>query len=149
MQLTHENVSAINDVISICKDAEQGFSGAADSVNSPSLKSLFNEYSAQRATFARELESAVERAGAKPDHPSGAAGKLHSGWMHVKGAFTGHSEHQILEETERGEDLSVKRYREALDRDLPEDLRSILRAQFRQVQEAHNNIRRLRDQAAH
>ncbi len=149
MQLTDKDVSAINDVISICKDAEQGFRGAADSVQSPSLKSLFNEYASQRATFARELESAMERTGAKTEHPSGTAGKLHSGWMHIKGALTGHSEHQILEETERGEDLSVKRYREALDKNLPEDLRSILKAQFGQVQDAHANIRRLRDQTAH
>jgi uncharacterized protein (TIGR02284 family) len=149
MQLTDKDVSAINDVISICKDAETGFRGAADSVNNPSLKTLFNEYSSQRATFARELESAVERSGAKADHPSGMAGKLHSGWMHVKATFTGHSDHEILEETERGEDHSVKTYREALGRDLPQDLRLIVRTQFEQVQEAHNNIRRLRDETAH
>ena len=72
--------------------------------------------------------------------------KTHSGWMHVRATFTGDSDHEILEETERGEDRSVKTYREALGRDLPQDLRSIVRTQFEQVQEAQNNIRRLRDE---
>ena len=142
-------VSAVNDVISICKDAQEGFQGAAKAVEDPSLKRLFEEYSAQRGQFARELETAVSRAGGKAEHPSGAAGKLHSGWMAVKGAFTGHSAHQILEETERGEDLSIKRYQEAMNSDLPEDLRSIVREQFAHVRQAHERIRTLRDQAAH
>ena len=59
MQLTDKDVSAMNDVISICKDAQEGFRGAADSVENSSLKTLFEEYSTQRATFARELESAL------------------------------------------------------------------------------------------
>jgi uncharacterized protein (TIGR02284 family) len=69
--------------------------------------------------------------------------------MHIKGAFTGHSDHEILEETERGEDRSVKTYREALGRNLPQDLRSIMRTQFDQIQEAHSNIRSLRDETGH
>src|SRR6478672_468031 len=122
MAMTENYVLTINDVIEICKDAEQGFQGAADAVQNPALKSLFQEYSAQRAAFAAELQSAVERSGGHAEHAGGAAGKLHSAWMSIKGAFTGHSEHEILEETERGEDLSLKTYREALGRQLSDTL---------------------------
>jgi uncharacterized protein (TIGR02284 family) len=65
--------------------------------------------------------------------------------MAVKGALTGHSEHQILEETERGEDLSVKSYREALANQLPDAINSLLQRQYEQVLQAHNQIRSLRD----
>ncbi len=138
-------VSAINDVISICKDAEEGFHGAAKAVEDAGLKSLFEEYSAERARFAHELQRALASAGVEPKDPAGIAGKLHSGWMAVKGTFTGHSAHEILEETERGEDLSLHRYREALDSNLPAELRALINEQYAAVERAHQKIRSLRD----
>jgi uncharacterized protein (TIGR02284 family) len=138
-------VSAVNHVISICKDAEKGFHGAAKAIESPVLKDTFEKYSAQRAGFVRELQEAVRSFGDQPEDPAGVAGSLHSGWMAVKGALTGHSEHQILEETERGEDLSVKSYREALANQLPDAINSLLQRQYEQVLQAHNQIRSLRD----
>lgn len=147
---TADYISAVNDVISICRDAEEGFSGAAKAVENPTLQNVFEEYSAQRAKFAKELQSAVRAAGGDASDPSGMAGKLHSAWINLKGVLTGHSEHQILVETERGEDLSVQRYRDALDKqDLPPDLRSILQEQYEEVKLAHNHIRNLRDNTAH
>jgi len=47
--------TAINKVIAVCKDAEEGFRGAANAVKNPSLVSLFNRLSSQRAGFANEL----------------------------------------------------------------------------------------------
>ncbi|MBV9158958.1 MAG: PA2169 family four-helix-bundle protein [Acidobacteriaceae bacterium] len=69
-------------------------------------------------------------------------------WTALKGALTGHSEHQILEETERGEDFSRSRYRNALAHELPTELRSVLERQYQQVQSAHNRIKALRDSSA-
>jgi hypothetical protein len=43
----------------------------------------------------------------------------------------------------------VKTCRGALGKNLPAHPRSIVEAQLEQIQEAHNNIRCLRDQAAH
>ncbi len=145
---SNDYLSAVNDVIGVCKDAEEGFRGAANAVKNPALKSTFEEYSAQRARFADELRSEVKNAGGEPEDSSGVLGKLHHGWIALKGVLTGHSEHQILEETERGEDLSLSRYRDALSRQLPGELRSIVERQYQQVQVAHNKIRELRDASA-
>lgn len=145
-ETTTEYVSAINDVIAVCRDAEEGFRGAAKEVeDDPTLQNTFEEYSKQRANFAKELESALRDAGGEPVEPGGLAGKLHSAWMSVKGTLTGHSAHQILVETERGEDLSVQRYREALDKTPPAALRTVLQEQYEQVQLAHTHLRNLRD----
>ena len=147
--ITQEDIIAVNDVISICKDAEEGFHGAAKAVDRSDLKKLFEEYSSQRGAFAKELQAGVDRLYGDAERPTGTAGKLHAGWMSVKGTFTGNSARSILEETERGEDLSIKRYQEAIARTaLPDEIRMILGRQYERVQEAHRHIRELRDQAA-
>ncbi len=145
---SNDYLSAVNNVIAVCKDAEEGFRGAADAVKNPSLKSLFQQYSSQRASFAEQLRAAVKQTGNEPSDPSGVAGTMHRGWIVLKGVLTGHSEHQILEETERGEDLSMSRYRDALAKSLPADLEGVVQRQFSEVQQAHARIRQLRDTTA-
>jgi uncharacterized protein (TIGR02284 family) len=142
-------VSAVNSVIAICKDAEQGFQGAANAVEDPNLKNMFEHYSIERQGFARELQQAVAGEGARPGDPAGAAGMAHRGWIALKGVLTGHSSHQILEETERGEDMSVERYRDALNSAPPDFVQAVLERQYEEVQRAHSRIRELRDNTAH
>jgi uncharacterized protein (TIGR02284 family) len=143
---TSDFVREINSLIDISKNADEGFKGAAANVDDPKLKTMFLEYADQRAGFVQELQSAVSLAGGKADDPSGIGGKLHRGWMAVKTTFTTNDEHQILAECERGEDLSVKAYRDALAKNLPTQLRTIVQRQYEQVELAHNRIRELRDQ---
>ncbi|PYS41357.1 MAG: hypothetical protein DMG14_07765 [Acidobacteria bacterium] len=53
-----ELLDCLND-IETYRDTEKGFQTAAEHINDPVLKKLFNEYSVQRAQFASELESEV------------------------------------------------------------------------------------------
>jgi len=137
--------AAVRDVIAICRDAEQGFRAAADAVRQPAMKQMFEQYSEQRGRFAADLQEAVKSMGFDTTHPSGAAGMLHGAWIAVKGTLTGHSEHSILVETERGEDWSLKTYREALEKNLPVAVRSIIEQQYEQVRQAHQHIKLLRE----
>src|SRR5579864_1847905 len=139
---------AVKSVISICRDAEQGFRAAADAVKQPAFKEMFEQYSEQRGRFATELQEAVKSMGFDTTHPSGVGGVLHGAWMTVKGTLTGHSEHAILVETARGEDWSLKTYTEALDKNLPVGIRSVIEQQFEQVRQAHEHIVLLRDATA-
>ena len=139
---------AVRSVISICRDAEQGFRAAADAVKQPAFKEMFEQYSEQRGQFATELQEAVKSMGFDTTHPAGVAGVLHGAWMTLKGALTGHSEHAILAETERGEDWSLTTYREALDKNLPVGIRTIVEQQYEQVRQAHEHIKSLRDATA-
>jgi uncharacterized protein (TIGR02284 family) len=139
---------AVHDVISTCRDAEQGFRGAAQAVNARTMKEMFQQYSAQRAQFAAELQGAVKALGFETTDPQGLGGMLHAGWMNLKGLLTGHDVHAILVEAERGEDWSEKTYRSALSKTLPPEIAAIIQKQFEEVQEAHNRIRSLRDSTA-
>lgn len=143
-----QDYTALKDVISICRDAEQGFRGAANSVNSPALRNLFEEYSLQRAEFANELIHAGRTLGLVLDNPVGVGGVLHAGWMELKGMLTGHSEHQILTETARGEEMSLKTYRQALNMVLTDEIRAILQRQVAEVEKASERIHTLRDATA-
>ena len=139
---------AVHNVISINRDAEQGFRGAAQAVNDPTIKQMFEQYSAQRAQFAVELQAAVRTMGFDATDPQGLGGMLHASWISLKGMITGHDVHAILVETERAEDWSLQTYRAALGKTLPPEIASIMQRQFEEVQAGHDRIKTLRDSTA-
>src|SRR6266567_3194864 len=141
----HDYAAAVSNVIATCRDAEQGFRGAADAVKDPALKELFEQYSEQRGFFAGELQAAVKSMGFDTTHPTGVAGIVHGAWMTVKGVVTRHNDHAVLVEAERGEDWSMKAYREAMNITLPPEIRTIIEKQFEHVSAAHDRIKALRD----
>ena len=142
---TNDIISTLNNLIETCKDGEQGFREAADGVGRSDLKTVFNEYARQRSQFASELQTHVSRVGGDPEKSGSVAGSLHRGWINLKSAITGRDDHAILAECERGEDSAVKNYQEALEMDIPSDLRSIVERQYNSVLDAHNRIRAMRD----
>ncbi|MCI0663861.1 MAG: PA2169 family four-helix-bundle protein [Acidobacteria bacterium] len=140
-----EVISTLNDLIETCRDAQKGFQTAAEGVNSPTLRSLFEEYALQRAEFAGELQGVVTQLGGDPEKTGSISGAIHRGWMNIKSAVTGKDEHYILEECERSEDSSYKNYEEALKKSLPPLVRSLVQRQYNAIREAHDRIRNLRD----
>jgi uncharacterized protein (TIGR02284 family) len=145
-----ETISTINDLIETLKDGQEGFRQAAEAVEDPELKSLFNEFSLQRSRFAGELQGqAVALGESKPEDSSSAAGAMHRTWINLKSAIAKHDDHAILAECERGEDSAVKEYLEAMEEeDLAESVREIISRQYAEVQNAHDRIKQLRDATA-
>lgn len=140
---TDEIISTLNELIETCKDGERGFREAAGAIDEPRLRSLFDQYSQQRAEFSRELQFEVTSLGGSPEKSGSVAGAMHRGWMNIKSAVTGKDRKAIIAEAERGEDVAVKTYREALARGLPDDLASIIERQYRRILEAHDTVRSL------
>jgi uncharacterized protein (TIGR02284 family) len=95
---------------------------------------------------AAELQTIVMQQGGKPEDSGTATGAAHRGWVAVKGTLAGYTDLAMLEETERGEDTALARYRSALKDELPADIRSVVEAQMQGVQRNHDQIRALRDQ---
>jgi uncharacterized protein (TIGR02284 family) len=138
-----EVVSTLNNLIETCKDGEEGYRWAADKIEDSELKSLFNRYAQQRAQFASELRTEVQRLGGDPEDSGSAGGALHRGWINIKSAVTGGDREAIISECERGEDVAVESYQKAMDEGLPSNLQSVVQQQYSQVKEAHNSIRSL------
>ena len=142
-----ETISTINDLIETLKDGQEGFRQAAEGVEDPELKSLFNEFSLQRSRFAGELQSqAVGLGESKPEDSGSAAGAMHRAWINLKSAIAKHDDHAILAECERGEDSAIKEYLEAMkEENLAGPVRDIISRQYAEVQNAHDRIKQLRD----
>jgi uncharacterized protein (TIGR02284 family) len=59
-------IDVLNGLIETCKDGQEGFQTAAESIEDPELGQLLHEYAQERAAFAAELQTAVRRLAAIP-----------------------------------------------------------------------------------
>jgi uncharacterized protein (TIGR02284 family) len=140
-------ISVLEKLIETCRDGQNGYRDAAENVKDPELRSFFNEVSTTRAEFAGELENEVIRLGKhNPDRKGSATAALHRGWIDLKAALGG-GDHSILSSVEAGEDNAKKQYEEALNDNLPRDIKDILQQQSQSVISAHDRVRMLRDRA--
>jgi uncharacterized protein (TIGR02284 family) len=147
MTTNKDIIETLNDLIETSKDGEYGFNACAKHVSTSELKSLFIQRAIECQRAAAELQPFVLQYGGKPEHDGTVAGKLHRGWVAVRGSLTGYSDAAVLEECERGEDAALARYRKALKQDaLPPALRAVIERQLVGVQRNHDQVKLLRDQ---
>ena len=138
----------LNELIETLKDGQKGYADAMVDVKDAHLKDLFKKYAAQRSGYITELEDQMFKLDLKPDTNEGSSitGTIHHAWIDLKAAVTGHDNHAILAECERGEDVAKKAYELAGKvQDLPGALKSIIEKQAQGVKAAHDEIRGLRD----
>jgi uncharacterized protein (TIGR02284 family) len=139
-------VGTLNDLIETLRDGQTGFKEAAENAKNPDLKAFFNQVSLERAQMVGELQQEVRVLGQDPENSGSTAGALHRTWIDIKGSLTGRDDKAILNECERGEDSAVRAFEEALkDPHLPANLRTLVDRQFRQVQQAHDRVKQMRD----
>jgi uncharacterized protein (TIGR02284 family) len=136
-------VQTLNALIETCKDSEKGFTATAEAAKSFDLKKLLQAYAAQRALFATELQAEVQRLGGHAEENGSLGGSLHRGWMNFKALVTGAGDCALITECERGEEAALMAYEEALQADLPPELKGVLQRQFEHVKEAHTRVRAL------
>jgi uncharacterized protein (TIGR02284 family) len=141
-------VSVLNDLVETSKDGEKGFRKAAEDAHDAQLKTLFLSRAEDCTRGARELQDVVQGLGGKPETGGSMSGALHRGWVDVKSAVSDRSDHEILAECEKGEDVAKKRYHDALEKELPADVRAIVERQYQGVLQNHDRVRDLRDQYA-
>ena len=140
-------ISVLNDLIETCKDGEKGFRECAEGIRNTQLKSTFSQRALGCAEAARELQEMVRSLGGEPETSSSIAGNLHRRWVDLKSMITGKSDEAILNECERGEDVALKAYREALEKDLPANVRLLVEKQCQGVQRNHDEVKALRNLA--
>lgn len=140
-------VSTLNDLIETCKDGEKGFQACAENISSQQMKTTLNQRAQECATGAQELQSLVRSMGEEAETSSSMSGSMHRGWIDIKSAIMGKDEAAVLNECERGEDMALESYRNALDKDLPQDVRAIVERQFHGVMRNHDQVKQMRNSA--
>ena len=143
-----KTVTLLNGLIRTVKDSEKGFQSAGDIVKDADLIELFAGYALQRAKFGKELRERVKTLRSTPARDDLPGGALHREWMELRATLESSETHAVLAECERGEDVAVLAYAEALrTADLDVQSREIIQRQYEFVQAAHDRIRQLRDGA--
>src|SRR5262245_54686053 len=138
-------ISVLNNLIETVTDGEKGFKTAAEGVKSSAIKTTFLDYSRERNQMASELQAEVRRLGGDPDKSGSMSGSLHRGWLDLKAALSGHDDHAILSEAERGEDVAKTAYENALKEILPTSAQTLVQQQAVKIRRAHDEVRAMRD----
>jgi uncharacterized protein (TIGR02284 family) len=141
-----EVVAVLNSLIETCKDGEAGFRTCADDIKSPQLKLFFQNRAQSCASAAEDLQQLVRDLGGVPDKHGGLSGLLHRRWVDIKSLITNHDEAAVLEECERGEESAVTSYSQALQKELPVEVRGVVDRQYRGALHNYEQVRRLREQ---
>jgi len=147
MAESKEVISTLNDLLETSIDGEEGFRKAADAVEDPNLKQYFSDRSKEVSVGVSELQNLVLTYGGEPVRTSSLAGTIHRHWIDLRTAITSNDTVAVLDEAERGEDVALETYRKAAQKDLPENVRSVVERQLEGVLRNHNRVKQLRDVA--
>jgi uncharacterized protein (TIGR02284 family) len=147
MLTTTPSISPVlNSLIGICKDGQNGFRIASDDVHALPLKSVFFEFSSQRARFVSELESLMVGLGEKADDDGSLAGVLHRAWIDLRSAISSGDEKTVVAECVRGDETALGEYEDALrHEELPQHVRLVITQQAGEVRRALQRMRALQE----
>lgn len=148
MTTTENTIDILSDLIEINNDRVAGFEKVLADIDDSNvdLKTLFQKYATQSRAFSQELTALSAQRGGEAETGKSASGTLHRVWIDVKSIFGGSDRKSILNEAERGEDAIKHAYETALNEGgLSGEVLKKVTEQSREIHQAHNSIRALRD----
>ncbi len=145
---TDNITSILEDLIETLEDGRKGFEQVADHIEATGDEAMvvdLRHLSRQREEFSVELRTIAAQHGVEIQEEGTVAGSLHRGWMSLKDALTGADPKAVLAAAETGEDHAVSEFDEALKKNLPADVLSVIERQAEAVRRAHDAVKALRD----
>ncbi|MBI1280512.1 MAG: PA2169 family four-helix-bundle protein [Anaerolineaceae bacterium] len=138
-------IQLLNGLILVCHDAHDGYMQAADSITSSAYKTMFAEYALERSRFAAQLANVILDHGGDPDDDGHAMSMFSRGWTNIKPVLMGGDYGAIFAECERSEGIAKNAYERVLGKQIATDAYVVVNHQFKQIEEAHDRIRNLRE----
>src|SRR3977135_4051973 len=139
-----EIVHILNHLIEISKDGQYSFEFCASHTEADTFKQFFESRAGEFGTEISELQNLVSEYGGRPVLHGTAVGAVHRGWARVKDTLGGTSDPDLLEECERGEAQTLKRFRmTANEEHLPDDIRATVARHADAAQRCIDQVRRL------
>jgi len=134
---TKDIKNSVNDVLENLYDSRNGYKECADKIDNPRMQQLFQRLAQQRERMIEQLKTRVEFAGVEPADSGTIAAAAHRTFIDIKSMVTGGDTEAIINEVKRGEHHTISQYRDALDEDIPADLKAILTEQMHTIE---NNL---------
>jgi len=144
-EIDEELVKTLNGLILICHDGHDGYMQAAGGITSSAYKTMFAEYALQRSRFASQLANLVVDHGGDPNDDGHAMSMFPRSWKGIDSVIMGGDYGAIFSECERSEDVAKNAYERVLEGELTKDASAVINHHYRQIVEAHDRIRDLRD----
>ena len=142
--IANKVISTLNGLIETLKDGENGFKTAAEGLQDPQVKSLFQQVlAAARRHGARAAGRGPPASAAIPKAPAAFAGAAHRGWINIKSVVTGKDDGSIIAEAERGEDSAKKPTKKRCARRSAAQTLALVREQSMKIHDAHDRVRSL------
>jgi uncharacterized protein (TIGR02284 family) len=132
--------AVLNSLIETCKDAERGLLHAAELVNSPSMKTFFTDSADRRARCAAELLPHAQRLGGAQTADGTAGATLHRKWMDVRSLLSGHDDHAVVAEAERGDSVTLLAFKTAVEGALPATVRDLVEQAYKEMEVSHGRF---------
>ncbi len=136
----NEVISILTDLTETCRDGQECFYNASESISNSEFRRLFSIFAQQRAQFVTELQAEVHRLGGDASKAASPSGPLHRTWMNLKSAVA-RDEASTIAECQREEEAAVNDYQEALKADLPLDVQYVVKRQYMDIKDAYDRIR--------
>lgn len=141
MNTQTKTTHTLNDLIAIARDGKDFYDEAAQKVEQPELRALFNRIAGVKADIVSQLSGAVRSAGGEPETSGTLVGGMRQLYGKVRAAL-GDTNYGYVAELEESEDRLLKAFDEVLkDKDTPAAAREAAARLLPQVRECHDVMR--------
>lgn len=129
-------------------DSAEGYATALRDLADSHVARELERFRAQRLKMVCELTQRIRDLRGDPNANPTIAGAVHRTWMDARAGADANPNHALLAEIERGEDLAVDMFRQALkEHDIDATTRGLIERHYEQVQTAHDRVKQLRDRS--
>lgn len=138
-----DETSKLNELRSYCRSAEKGYNTAAEQVDDPILRALFEKYGRRHGEFAYDISQQLLVQGDKPENQTNIAAGAHRIWINIKGLLTAKNAMAILRECLRGEKEAAEHYQTTLDSyPFSNNTRLLLASQLKEIELIRDDLER-------
>jgi len=131
----------IREILEKNRDAQKGFSKAAENAKDIALQEYFRTKANDRKSFNEKLLAEIRTGYPTMKVEGSFAGTIHRAWMDVKSLFSADNDESMLEEAIRGDKAAIDEYNDVLEyKSLPVELSHLLNEQREKIRmDVRNN----------
>lgn len=150
--MSHTTNQTLSKLLETCEDSRKAFATAASAIEDDSLRSYFAQWAEQRKHFCTQLRNLMTMLDANPisvQFETGSiAGVLQRAWMHLASALTSSDDVAVLQACETGETWTREVYKQAVESEMPDEVRNVIEEQCAEVVKVQVMLSKLKSEVA-